>query len=133
MCLRGFERHRRCAGALALAGIAFYAVLLPWHTVSQAAIAIGSTSLAGLSEPPCHRSTVERANRNTKTPEPLGPRTHCPICTGLGVLHFAMASAAITLTPPHERLVVIFDGTEDHLIEALVQAAQSRGPPPHSD
>jgi hypothetical protein len=28
---------RRIAGAIALAGMAFYAVLFPWHTVSQAA------------------------------------------------------------------------------------------------
>jgi hypothetical protein len=34
MGLASMHRHRSCAATLALLGMAFYAVLIPWHTVS---------------------------------------------------------------------------------------------------
>ena len=72
MSLGGFHRHRRFAGALALAGMAFYAVLLPWHTVSQATAEIAPAGLAGLSEPPCHQGAAAMAGRG---PRPRSPQS----------------------------------------------------------
>ena len=59
MILDGLDRHRRFAGALALLGMAFYAVLVPWHAVSQA------TGPPLSFEPPCHQASTVG---NAKTP-----------------------------------------------------------------
>jgi hypothetical protein len=84
MILDGLDRHRRFPGALALVGMAFYAVLVPWHAVSQATTP--TLALAKSSEPLCHASTREHA----KSPQqPLKPPTNCPICKGFAALHLA--------------------------------------------
>ena len=130
MALARSDRQRRLGAALALAGMAFYAVLLPWHSVSQVSLALAAPSQATATEHhPCHghnEATVAGETGNGKKP---ASKTHCPICTGLGVLHLALASAAPVFLLPSERLAVIFDSTEDHLIEALVQSPPSRAPP----
>ena len=54
MSLKGLYRRRRFAAALALVGMAFYAVLLPWHTVSQATNALVGSGLGITAELPCH-------------------------------------------------------------------------------
>jgi hypothetical protein len=132
MPLGGFHRHRRFAGALALAGMAFYAVLLPWHTVSQAAAEIAPTGLAGLSEPPCHQRAAAMAARSTKAPEPSKPRTHCPICSGFVALHLAVSPPTNTLAVTVDAGALLPPAAEDDLAEAAVPAPQSRGPPPIS-
>src|SRR6478736_1371699 len=62
MGLGWLHQYRRSTGAVALAGMAFYAVLLPWHTVSQAT---GPPLNLGKSfEPPCHQASAagDKAN-----------------------------------------------------------------------
>ena len=59
MSLKGLHRRRRFAAALALVGMAFYAVLLPWHTVSQATNALVGTGLGITAELPCHNISAE--------------------------------------------------------------------------
>jgi hypothetical protein len=44
MSLGGFHRHRRLA-RVALARMAFYADLLPWHSVSQATIQLAQSDV----------------------------------------------------------------------------------------
>jgi hypothetical protein len=131
MCLRIFHRHRRFAGLLALAGMAFYAVLLPWHTVSQATTEIAPAGLAGLSEPPCHQS-VAMAGRGAKAPEPSKQRTHCPICCGLAALHLAVSPPTNALAVTVDAGALLPPAVEDDLADAAVPAPQSRGPPPVS-
>jgi len=118
---------RRLAAAAGLAGMAFYAVLLPWHIVSQANLALAAPQ-AMAAEHPCHGHDEAVADQTVKGAKPAG-KTHCPICTGLGVLHLAVASAAIAFPVPPDRPAVAFDSTEDHLIEALVHSPRSRAPP----
>ena len=132
MSLGGFHRHRRFAGVLALAGMAFYAVLLPWHTVSQATAEIAPTGLAGLSEPPCHQGAAAMAGRGTKAPEPSKPRTHCPICSGFVALHLAVSPPTNTLGVTVDAGALLPLVAEDDLADAVVPAPQSRGPPPVS-
>ena len=129
MWLRGFQWHRRFAGSLALAGMAFYAVLLPWHTVSQVAREIAPTAIAGLSEPPCHQNATAEPGRDTKAPEPSKPRTHCPICSGFAALQLAVADTAIAMHALPELGSTHFAGTDHRLADALVLAPQIRGPP----
>jgi hypothetical protein len=119
---------RRLAAAAGLAGMAFYAVLLPWHIVSQASVAFAAPAQAMAAEHPCHGHDEAVADQTIKGAKPAG-KTHCPICTGLGVLHLAVASAATAFPALPERPAVAFDSTEDHLIEALVHSPRSRAPP----
>ncbi len=122
---------RRLAAAAGLAGMAFYAVLLPWHIVSQASVAFAAPPQAMAAEHPCHGHDEAVADQTVKGAKPAG-KTHCPICTGLGVLHLAVASAAIAFVAPQDPIAVIFDSTEDHLADARVHSPQSRAPPRHT-
>jgi hypothetical protein len=131
MSLGGFHRHRRFAGALALAGMAFYAVLLPWHTVSQATAEIAPGGLAGLSEPPCHQG-AGMAIPGAKAPEPSKQRTHCPICSGFAALHLAVSPPTNALAVTVDAGALLPPAAEDDLADAAVPAPQSRGPPPVS-
>jgi hypothetical protein len=125
MGLGRLHQYRRSAGAVALAAMAFYAVLLPWHTVSQATDP--PPSLVKSFEPPCHQASA--AGDNAKTPQPAKPRTHCPICNGFAAFHFAapapssalLVSPAVHTTIPHM--------VEDGLVGVTARAPQSRGPP----
>src|SRR6476659_2391600 len=87
MILGDLHRQRQLAGAIALVAMAFYAVLLPWHTVSQAT---GPPLSLGKSfGPPCHQASA--AGDDANTPQPAKPRTHCPICNGFAAFHFDSA------------------------------------------
>lgn len=119
---------RRLTAAAGLAGMAFYAVLLPWHIVSQASLALAAPPQAMAAEHPCHGHDETVADEAVKGVKPTG-KTHCPICTGLGILHLAVASAAIAFPAPPDRPAVAFDSPEDHLIEASVHSPRSRAPP----
>src|SRR5690242_6745092 len=82
MLLGALHRHRRFTGALALLGMAFYVVLVPWHTVSQASLQLLQANLVAS---PCHQTMAQRSS----TPKPDKPTTKCPICNGLAVLQIA--------------------------------------------
>ena len=46
------HRYRRFGGTLALLRMAFYAVLIPWHAVSQANAALSGERITLTAEPP---------------------------------------------------------------------------------
>ena len=128
MGLGRLHQYRRLAGAVALAGMAFYVALLPWHTVSQATGG-PPLSLGKSFEPPCHQAS---AVDNAKTPQPAKPRTHCPICNGFAVFHFAaptLASALFDRTAVHAAVLHV---VEDGPVGLTARAPQSRGPPSSS-
>ena len=128
MGLGWLHQYRRSAGAVALAGMAFYAVLLPWHTVSQAT---GPPLSLGKSfEPPCHQALA--AGDNAKTPQPAKPRTHCPICNGFAAFHFAAPAPASALLVRPAVHAAILHTVEDGLVGVIARAPQSRGPPSSS-
>jgi hypothetical protein len=127
MGLAEFHGRRRSAAISALIGMAFYAMLFPWHTVSQTSIALAQAGLAASMVPICH---TEAPGDPAKPAQPA-KQTHCPICNGFATLQFAVASAQIALLLPPQASAKHIFGTEDHLTDALVQAAQSRGPPSH--
>ncbi len=105
--------------------MAFYAMLFPWHAVSQTSIALAEAGFATNPVPICHAEPLG----NPAKPAQPAKQTHCPICNGFAALQLALASAPIALPlPPHVTGKHVF-GSEDHLTDALVLAAQSRGPP----
>jgi hypothetical protein len=128
MGLAGFHGRRRPAAISALIGMAFYAMLLPWHTVSQTSIALAAAGFATNPVPICH---AEAPGDPSKPAQPT-KQTHCPICNGFAALQFAVAGTPIALPLPPQVTGKHALGSEDHLTDALVLAAQSRGPPSHS-
>jgi hypothetical protein len=123
MGLGRLHQYRRSAGAVALAGMAFYVALLPWHTVSQA------TGPPLSFEPPCHQASTVG---NAKTPQPAKPRTHCPICNGFAAFHFAAPASASALLVRPAIQAAILPTVQDGVVGAIVRAPQSRGPPSSS-
>ena len=83
----GDPRLARIGKALALAGMSFYAVLVPWHTVSQATANVVQPDFAS-GQPHCHQMLAKQG-LPSKQSTPSGPRTKCPICNGFGALHLA--------------------------------------------
>ena len=118
----------RCLGkALALASMIFYAVLVPWHTVSQATA--GVVERYGTSaQPPCNQA-LTKTGVPSKQSAPSGPRTKCPICNGFGALHLAVGAPVILIvlrTRESEELpTLIVPG----VAECSWRAPQCRGPP----
>lgn len=119
------HRRRRLGATLALLGMAFYAVLIPWHTVSQATLGLDPAQAWADAAPMCH--SISAADSQQK---PGTPKTHCPICGGFAALQFALAGAWIAVVLPTDTGAVLADGTQAHLTAIAVRAPQSRGPPP---
>jgi hypothetical protein len=128
MIFGDLHRERHFSAAIAIIAMAFYTVLLPWHTVSQAT---GPPPSLGKSfEPPCHQASA--AGDTAKTPQPAKPRTHCPICNGFAAFHFAaptLASFVFGRTAFHAAVLHV---VEDGLVGVTARAPQSRGPPSSS-
>jgi Protein of unknown function (DUF2946) len=119
----------RChlAKTLALASMIFYAVLVPWHTVSQATAGVVEPDGA-TGQPPCHPA-LAKPDAPSKESAPSSSRTKCPICSGFGALHLAAGVPAIFLvlgTSESEELpTIVVLGIAD----TSWRAPRSRGPP----
>ena len=125
MSLAELHERRRSAAISALIGMAFYAMLFPWHTVSQTSIALAEAGFATNPVPICHTE----APSDPAKPAQTAKQTHCPICNGFAALQLALVSAPLSL-PLRTVLASRFSpGIEDHLTEALVLAPHNRGPP----
>jgi hypothetical protein len=127
MGLGALHQHRRFAGALALVGMVFYAVIVPWHTVSQATTP--SLDLANSFEPPCHHASTRE---NAKSSQPLKPQTNCPICKGFAALHLATDVPINMLLVGVRASALLPRAGEDGLAKATARAPQNRGPPAFS-
>jgi hypothetical protein len=123
MPLGAFYRHRRFAGALALLGMAFYAVLVPWHTLSQATLQLSQTSAVTA---PCPHAMV---GEGSKTSKPEKPRTHCPICNGVAALQIAISAPATPFVLKIAEEDVEQAACEEGVADAPARTPQSRGPP----
>jgi hypothetical protein len=128
MSLKGLHRRRRLAAAFALAGMAFYAVLLPWHTVSQATNALVGSGLGLTAELPCHNVSASPHGEPSKGSAPSN-KTHCPICSGFAALQLTLAGAAIDAVTPPEAGSILRDWTLGDLASIELPTPKSRGPP----
>ena len=127
MSLKGLHQRRRFTAALALVGMAFYAVILPWHTVSQATNALVGTGLGITAELPCHNISTEPDGEPKGSPP--ANKTHCPICSGFAALQLTLVGAAIDVVAPPEAGDSVRHCTRDDLASIFLRAPQSRGPP----
>ncbi len=120
-------RRRRIGAALALLGMAYYAVLIPWHVVSQATAGSILPGLGAAAAPLCHGASSEN-DANGKGGKPAN-KTHCPICSGFAALHLASVTAAISLRVPLDPADELARVKDDRHAAAALHAPQSRGPP----
>jgi hypothetical protein len=127
MGLASMYRRRRLSATFALFGMAFYAVLIPWHTVSQTAMLLAQLELGTSAMPLCHGDSTP-AGEPSKNSSP-SKQTHCPICSGFAALQFALANPGIVAVVSPEAGDVVTGIAQDNLTAATVPAPQSRGPP----
>jgi hypothetical protein len=127
MGLRACPRRRRVAATLALIGVAFYAMLFPWHTVSQTALLLGQAQLGLAAMPPCHEATAQGAP--SKDSKPAKPRSHCPICSGFASLQITLAGAAHLVIAAPDAVSSVSFAANEQVAEAAPRIPQSRGPP----
>ena len=128
MALGGFHRCRRIAGAMALAGMAFYAVLFPWHTASQAAAQLVASTLEKPSKHICHESEPSSDGGSKRSP-PAKPLSQCPICKGSAALQLALVGAANVVFARREASASAPRMADDGITARPVRAPQNRGPP----
>ncbi|MGC2410619.1 MAG: DUF2946 family protein [Methyloceanibacter sp.] len=108
--------------------MAFYAVLVPWHTVSQATTGLLHSDLAKSFEPSCDHASAA-SGESSKSPQPVKPQTHCPICKGFAALHLALDAPANVLTVRGAAGTLLLPAAEDDLADTTPRAPRSRGPP----
>ena len=123
MMLGALQQHRRLPVALALMGMVFYAVLVPWHTLSQTTLQLSQTSAV---TGPCPHAKVGEASK-TSTPEK--PRTKCPICNGFAALQMAVSAPACSLILRIAEEDAAQATLKDSVTAAGARTPQSRGPP----
>jgi hypothetical protein len=130
MSLGALYNRRRLASAIALIGMAFYAMLFPWHTVSQTALQLGQAELGLAAMPPCHEaSAAPTQGAPSKDSKPAKPRSHCPICSGFASLQITLAGASgFVIAAPEDAGSVSLPANE-HVAEVAPRTPQSRGPP----
>lgn len=128
MALGGLYRCRRIAGAIALAGMSFYAVLFPWHTVSQAAAQLVASTLEKPPKQICHDGGPSSDGGSKHSP-PAKPLSQCPICKGSAALQLALVGAANVVFLCPEASASAPRMAEDGIAARLVRAPQNRGPP----
>ncbi len=129
MILGVIDRRRRLGFSLALIGVAFYAVLFPWHTVSQTLLELGWTQLGVASIAPCHEKAADAQGGPASNTKPAKPRTNCPICNGFASMQTAFAGAAEFAIPPRERICAAAPGLDECPAAAASPTPVSRGPP----
>jgi hypothetical protein len=123
MSLGALQRHRGLPVALALMGMMFYVVLVPWHTLSQTTLQLSKASAVTA---PCSHPMV---GEGSKTSKPEKPRTHCPICNGLAALQIAISAPATPLVLRISEKDVEQAAREQGVADASALTPQSRGPP----
>jgi hypothetical protein len=122
------HKIRHIPGVLALAGMAFYAVLIPWHTVSQATAQSAQSQRTTAINSPCH----EIGKAPAKQRDPIKPQTNCPICKGFAKLQFATSASPTVLAFAFE-VVEPFTAISAECVQcSRCESPPSRAPPSFS-
>ena len=123
MRLGALHRRRGVPVALALMGMMFYVVLVPWHTLSQTILQLSQASAVTA---PCPHSMV---GEGSKTSKPEKRRTHCPICNGVAALQIAISAPAAHFVLRIAKEDVEQVACEEGVADAPARTPQNRGPP----
>ncbi len=117
------RKHRRIAAALALLGVAFYALLLPGHLTSQFNAQLFRADAGMFADAMCLSG-----DQGSK---PM-PATSCPICKGLAAFHLAMKPPEQVSLPEMPHASAVIAALKDDVARASVPPPRSRGPPLHA-
>lgn len=117
--------YRRVAAACALLGVAFYALLLPWHLTSQLARNLFEAEFGASYAVICG----SQLNAADNPAIPGAPATSCPICKGLAAFQLAVTPVLPTLKPPPTSCKPLGFITADHVAGGVPPTPRSRGPP----
>jgi Protein of unknown function (DUF2946) len=113
------------AAALALLGVAFYVLLLPWHLTSQLVQQLYEAEFGQGSAVICGNALDAASNPAL----PGAPTTNCPICKGLAAFHLAVTPVLPAMLPPQFRSTPADRIAADHVASATPPTPRSRGPP----
>ena len=111
--------HHRLIAAIALLGVAFYALLLPGHLTSQFSAQLYRADVGIFADSMCA----------TDGSNPALPATSCPICKGLAAFQLAVAppNAVALPTMPHATAALVV--ARDDVVGLASPSPRSRGPP----
>ena len=116
--------YRRVAAALALLGVAFYALLLPWHLTSQFVLGLYEAEFGPVASVICGKGG------NSANPAlPGAPATSCPICKGLASFQLTLASTPPVLALPALVQTQFAVTAPDDVAAAPLPTPRNRGPP----
>lgn len=104
---------------MALLGVAFYALLLPWHLTSQFSLQLHRADVGMFADAMC---TPDGSN-------PVAPATNCPICKGLAAFQLALAAPAVASLPEMPHAAPLLVAVRDDAADLAVPSPRSRGPP----
>lgn len=117
--------RRKVAGALALLGVTFYALLLPWHLTSVLDHELFAAEFGDAAQLIC--SSGGKLGGNSSIPG--APTTNCPFCKGLAAFQLALLPTPQLVAPPRAvRSLVRLALREDAAGRAELPT-RSRGPP----
>jgi hypothetical protein len=104
---------------LALLGVAFYVLLLPWHLTSQFSAQLYRADAGMFADSMC---SPDGSN-------PALPASNCPICKGLAAFQLALATPATALLPAMPHASPVLTIVQDDVGSVAVPHPRSRGPP----
>lgn len=120
---RGVQRSRsRLSGALALLGLAFYALLLPLHLTSQFERQLFAAEFGQGAEAICGTTSAHDST-------PGAPASDCPICKGLAAFQLALEPAPQVIAPPAAVRAIMQLPLRDAVAATHRLPPRSRGPP----
>ncbi len=111
--------YRRFAAAFALLGLAFYALLIPWHLTSQFSAKLFEAEFGTLASTMCGDGPVD----------PSAPSSGCPICKGLAAFQLALEPAPAAVVLPRTAELPQLQRLREHVAGASLPIPRSRGPP----
>ena len=112
------RKHRRIAAALALLGVAFYALLLPGHLTSQFNAQLYKADVGMFADAMCLSG-----DQGSK---PM-PATSCPICKGLAAFQLAMVPPELGDASGNAARAAVIAALRDDVARASIpRAAQPR-------
>ncbi len=116
--------YRRVAAALALLGVAFYALLLPWHLTSQFTLGLFEAEFGPLAQVMCGKSAG-----SVNPSLPGSPATSCPICKGLAAFQLTLAPAPPVVALPMMGEALFASAAAEDVAGAALLTPRNRGPP----
>jgi hypothetical protein len=112
-------KRRRIAAALALLGVAFYALLLPGHLTSQFSAQLYRADVGMFADSMCATDGFN----------PAMPASSCPICKGLAAFQLALATPDAALLPVMPHAAPVLAIAQDDVAGVAAPHPRSRGPP----